>query len=105
MGAEALGHIVENRHIRAALHEAVARQANLELLAPATVKSLTVEAGGAVARLANGEEISAALVIAADGRDSPLRAQMGVQVIGWSYPQTGIVATVEHEKPAQWRGL
>jgi len=24
---------------------------------------------------------------------------MGVQVIGWSYPQTGIVATVEHDKP------
>jgi len=52
-----------------------------------------------VARLANGEEISAALVIAADGRESPLRSQMGVQIIGWSYPQTGIVATVEHEKP------
>ena len=25
--------------------------------------------------------------------------QMGIGVIGWSYPQTGIVATVEHEKP------
>ena len=99
VGAAALGHIAENRHIRAALHEAVARQENLELLAPASVKSLSVEAGRAVARLADGEEISAALVIAADGRDSPLRGQMGVQVIGWSYPQTGIVATVEHEKP------
>ena len=98
VGADALGHIAENRHIRTALHEAVARQANLEVLAPATIKSLTVETGRAVARLANGEEISAALVIAADGRESPLRSQMGVQVIGWSYPQTGIVATVEHEK-------
>jgi 2-octaprenyl-6-methoxyphenol hydroxylase len=99
VGAQALGHIAENRHIRRCLHAAVARQGNLELLAPASVKSLTVEAGSAVARLANGEEISAALVVAADGRDSPLRAQMGVQVIGWSYPQTGIVATVEHERP------
>jgi len=49
--------------------------------------------------LKDGEEISAALVIAADGRDSALRTQMGMQVIGWSYPQTGIVATVEHERP------
>ncbi|HMH66257.1 MAG TPA: UbiH/UbiF/VisC/COQ6 family ubiquinone biosynthesis hydroxylase, partial [Rhizomicrobium sp.] len=99
VGADSLGHIAENRHIRAALHASAARQSDLTLVAPQTVKSLTVEAGKAVVRLADGEEISAALVIAADGRDSPLRAQMGVQTIGWSYPQTGIVATVEHEKP------
>ena len=99
VGAEALGHIAENRHIRAALYQAVEACPNLELMAPAAVKSLTVEAGRAVVRLADGDEISAALVIAADGRDSPLRSQMGVQVIGWSYPQTGIVATVEHERP------
>jgi 2-octaprenyl-6-methoxyphenol hydroxylase len=99
VGAESLGHIAENRHIRAALFQAVASCANLELMAPAAVKSLTVEAGRAVARLASGDEISATLVIAADGRDSPLRAEMGVQTIGWSYPQTGIVVTVEHERP------
>jgi 2-octaprenyl-6-methoxyphenol hydroxylase len=99
VGSPALGHIAENRRIRAALHDAVARQENLQLLAPASIKSLTVEAGRAVARLAGGEEIAAALVVAADGRDSPLRGEMGVQVIGWSYPQTGIVATVEHERP------
>jgi 2-octaprenyl-6-methoxyphenol hydroxylase len=99
VGAEALGHIAENRHIRAALYQAVAACADLELLAPAAVKALTVETGGAIVRLADGEEIAASLVIAADGRESPLRAQMGVQIVGWSYPQTGIVATVEHEKP------
>jgi len=99
VGADSLGHIAENRHIRAALYQAVDAAANLELMAPATVKSLSVEPGGAMIRLADGEEIAASLVIAADGRESPLRAQMGVQVIGWSYPQTGIVATVEHEKP------
>ena len=99
VGADSLGHIAENRHTRAALYQAVDTAANLELVAPAMVKSLTVETGGAVARLTTGEEISAALVIAADGRESPLRSQMGVQVIGWSYPQIGIVATVEHERP------
>jgi 2-octaprenyl-6-methoxyphenol hydroxylase len=99
VGAAALGYIAENRHIRAALHVAVERAANLELLAPAAVKTVTVEGGGAVVSLANGEQIRAALVIAADGRESPLRAEAGIGVIGWSYPQTGIVATVEHEKP------
>jgi len=99
VGAESLGHIAENRHIRAALYRAVELASNLELMAPAVVTSVTMEEGRAVARLKDGEEISAALVIAADGRDSSLRTQMGVQIIGWSYPQTGIVATVEHEKP------
>ena len=99
VGAEALGHIAENRHIRAALYRAVETCPNLELMAPAAVKSLTVEGAGAVARLDSGEEISATLAIAADGRESMLRSQMGIQIIGWSYPQTGIVATVEHELP------
>src|SRR5882757_3202926 len=99
VGADSLGHIAENRHIRAALYDAVDVTSNLELMAPAAVKSLTVETGSAIARLADGEEIAASLVIAADGRESALRAEMGVQIIGWSYPQTGIVATVEHEKP------
>src|SRR5712671_5159595 len=99
VGADSLGHIAENRHIRAALYDAVGACANLELAAPAKVASLTVETQGVVARLGNGEEISAALLIAADGRDSHLRAQVGIPIIGWSYPQTGIVATIEHDKP------
>ena len=98
VGAESLGHIAENRHIRAALYGCVETSPNLELMAPAVVTSVRMEAGGVVARLKNGEEISASLVIAADGRDSALRSQLGMQIIGWAYPQTGIVATVEHEK-------
>ena len=37
--------------------------------------------------------------VAADGRDSRLRGSQGIGVVGWSYPQTGIVATVAHERP------
>jgi len=99
VGADSLGHIAENRHIRAALYQAVVACANLERTAPAKLASVAVNGGGAMVRLESGEEISAALVIAADGRDSQLRAQMGMQIIGWSYPQTDIVATVEHDKP------
>lgn len=96
---DALGHIAENRHIRLALYDAVARTKNLDLIAPAAARDVAVEGGRAVAQLADGQEIAARLVIAADGRESRLRAGMGINVVGWSYPQTGIVATVEHEKP------
>ena len=84
VGAESLGHIAENRHTRAALYAAVARATNLELIAPATIKSLATDAGSAVVTLADGTQIAAALVIAAEGRESRLRAQMGINVIGWS---------------------
>lgn len=99
VGADSLGHIVENRHIRAALHAAAAEEANVTLIAPATVAALQVEPAGVIARLSDGGEIKAALAVAADGRDSRLRGQMGIGVIGWSYPQTGIVATVHHARP------
>jgi 2-octaprenyl-6-methoxyphenol hydroxylase len=97
VGASSLGHIAENRHIRAALFAAV--PPNLTLIAPAAVTSLEVGPGQVIAQLSNGQRIKAALAVAADGRDSALRAAQGIGVVGWSYPQTGIVATVAHEKP------
>lgn len=99
VSADSLGHIAENRHIRGALYAAMADQKNITLVAPASIASLTVEAGHVAARLSDGREIQAALAVAADGRESRLRDQMGIGVIGWSYPQTGIVATVHHAKP------
>jgi len=99
VGAEALGHIAENRYTRTALQGVAAQQPRLTIKAPARVKDVTVQAGQALVTLDDGEQIAAALVVAAEGRQSPLRDQMGIGVIGWSYPQTGIVATVEHEKP------
>jgi 2-octaprenyl-6-methoxyphenol hydroxylase len=72
---------------------------NLSLIAPTAVTQLENAPGGVIARLGNGTRIKAALAVAADGRDSKLRAEMGIGVIGWSYPQTGIVATVAHERP------
>ena len=99
VGAPQLGAIVENRHIRAALQARAATQKNLTLIAPAAVTGVTVGGGGVIAALGNGETVQAALAVAADGRVSPLREAQGIKTIGWAYPQTGIVATVEHEKP------
>jgi 2-octaprenyl-6-methoxyphenol hydroxylase len=99
IGGDSLGHIAENRHTRMALYAAAAEEKNISIIAPASVLSLSVESGHVLARLSDGSEIKAALAVAADGRDSQLRAQMGIGVVGWSYPQTGIVATVQHARP------
>ena len=99
LGAASLGHIAENRYIRTALHTAVMAEKNLTLIAPASVKKLDMGSGHVTAHLSNGEAVEASLAVAADGRDSLLRDAQGINVVGWSYPQTGIVATVEHERP------
>jgi 2-octaprenyl-6-methoxyphenol hydroxylase len=101
-GAEAgtpLGHIAENRHIRSALFAVAEQTANLELIAPASLVDLEAGPHEIEARLSNGETIAARLAVAADGRDSAMRERMRIGVVGWDYPQIGIVATVEHEKP------
>ena len=47
----------------------------------------------------DGTSLSASLLVAADGARSRLREAAGIGWVGWSYPQSGIVATVGHEHP------
>ncbi|HUJ03599.1 MAG TPA: FAD-dependent monooxygenase [Rhizomicrobium sp.] len=93
-----MGHIAENRHIRRALHAGAAREANLTGVI-AAMTNLENVPGGILATLSNGDTVQARLAVAADGRESPMREKMGIGTIQWSYPQWGIVATVEHEFP------
>jgi len=94
-----MGAIAENRHIRAMLFEGAKDLATLSFISPAALTNLDDTGGRIEAALSNGDTVVASLAIAADGRDSPMREAMGISAIGWSYPQTGIVATVTHERP------
>jgi len=94
-----LGYIAENRTIRRALFAAAEKTKNLRLVAPAAVLLLNARASQVKAVLSDGIEIEAGLAIAADGRESPLRQAAGIGVVRWAYRQTGIVATVRHDRP------
>ena len=100
-GTEALGFILENRDIRAALLAQAAATGCLHLLAPAEVASATRTAAGAQVTLGDGQRIAARLVVAADGRNSPLRHAAGIRATRLDYPQTAIVCTVAHARPHQ----
>jgi 2-octaprenyl-6-methoxyphenol hydroxylase len=92
-GGEPLGYMVENRQIRVALAGAIAGSA-IDLRAPGSV--VAVETTGAAARvtLADGTVLSAPVVIGAEGRGSAVRKAAGIETVGWSYGQSGVVATV-----------
>ena len=97
-GAEAFGWMVEARSLRMALNARLHELPGLRLFAPAAAV-VTRSADGATLRLGDGTEIAARLVVAAEGRDSRLRAEAGIPVTRIPYRQTGIVCAVAHERP------
>ena len=99
LDSQPFGYMVENRHIRTALHAVVERWPNLVLYAPRQVVDLDRGPGRARAVLDDGGVIEAPLVVACDGRASALRTAAGIKAPGWSYPQCAIVCTIAHERP------
>ena len=53
--------------------------------------------------LQDGRQVTARLLIAADGVRSKLRDMAGIKTVHWSYDQAGIVTTVAHERPHNGR--
>jgi 2-octaprenyl-6-methoxyphenol hydroxylase len=100
LGTDApLGWIVENRVLRSTLIEHARSLPSLTLLAPAEVSRVDTSATGAAAVLSDGRWLTARLVAAADGANSPLRRAAGIRTTEWRYRQTAIVTTVHHERP------
>ena len=96
---EILGYIVENRHIRRALLDAVERQSAVSFMPGVAVEGLAVRDSSTTLTLSNGGSIESPLAVAAEGRDSALREAQGIRSVAWDYPQIGIVTTVAHERP------
>ena len=98
---DALGYMIENRHIRAGLAQAVGA-AGVKVLAPARVMRLETAPSDAPGRarvfLEGGRTLTAPLVVGADGRGSMVRREAGIGAIGWDYGQAGVVATVALER-------
>lgn len=99
VGDVPLGYIVENRFIRRALYARLAALPAVRLLAPAAVAEVRRAPGRAAAALESGETLTAGLVVAADGRESPQRRAAGIDTVRWDYPQAGIVCSIRHERP------
>ena len=109
-GAEAVpfGWMVEARSLRMALNAVLHEQAPLsaalhdqpllQLHAPAEAR-IERQADGALVHIAGGPTIACRLVVAAEGRRSPLREAAGIRTTHLPYDQTGIVCAVAHALP------
>ncbi|MBV9756530.1 MAG: FAD-dependent monooxygenase, partial [Alphaproteobacteria bacterium] len=94
----AFGWMVEARSLRRALNAHLHALPALSVYAPATA-AVERAAAGAVVAVAGGPRIACRLVVAAEGRDSPLRAAAGIPVTRLPYRQTGLVSAIAHERP------
>ena len=100
-GLEALGYVLPNRVIGAALWQGLKECAGVEVIAPARVlgsepaddqRILVLEHEGVERRIATR------LVVAADGAKSLVREQAGIAADHWGYGQTAIIATVTTQR-------
>ena len=98
VGAEAFGWMVEARSLRMALNTALADRDAVRVFAPAAAQVERTEAGATV-HLDDGTRVQCGLVVAAEGRDSPLRREAGIAVTRFGYGQTGLVGAIAHERP------
>ena len=92
-----LGWIVENATLRSAIFDAINANDAITLFAPTKRNGAAFDKSKATITLTDGTSLSASLVLAADGKNSALRAEAGLKVNRWAYDQTVIVATVAHE--------
>jgi len=93
-----LGWMVEARSLRVALNRRLHAGRGVTIHAPAEVL-VARSASRAEVALGDGQKFSARLVVAAEGRDSPLRRQAGFGVARWRYAQSALVCAIAHEKP------
>ena len=96
--AAAFGEMVEARSLRVALNARMHALPALRVFAPATAE-VDRRDDGATVRIAGGPSIDCRLVVAAEGRNSPLRRAAGIPVTHLPYDQTGIVCAISHQRP------
>ena len=95
---EPLGIMVENRIIRRVIRDAVLAAEHVTLHIPARAAHVDRDESGVRVTLDNGTELAAPLLIAAEGRHSPMREAAGIKIAKWQYNDTAIISAFDHEK-------
>ena len=97
IGQTHLGHIIENDVVHLGLHETMQQLSGLSMLCPDEIVSMSLQGERKSLRLAKHGEISARLVIGAEGAQSQVRLSAGIGQTREQYEQHAFVCTVSYE--------
>jgi 2-octaprenyl-6-methoxyphenol hydroxylase len=98
-GDGALGTMYENKRLRTALFEAASAAKHVDLRMQTRAVDVVRGPAGVTATLDSGATVTAPLLIAAEGRNSPTREAAGITVARWQYDHAAIVGAFHHEYP------
>lgn len=94
-----MGHMLEDRHLRRALLDAVKASDLITQIAPATVKAQSITDSHASVTLEDGRCLRGKVLVGCDGRRSGVALRAGISRTGHDYNQSGLVCAVAHEAP------
>jgi 2-octaprenyl-6-methoxyphenol hydroxylase len=94
-----MGHMLEDRWLRAALGAALSAEPRIEVRDGARAVAQTIGPGAVELTLADGTRLAGRLIVGCDGRAGGTAARAGIGRVGWDYGQTSLVCAVEHERP------
>ncbi|THF61270.1 UbiH/UbiF family hydroxylase [Pseudothauera rhizosphaerae] len=98
-GLGELAWILEAGLMQAELWETLKRQHNVTLFCPAAPQALDLDEASAVLTLEDGRSLRARLVVGADGANSWVRRQAGIEARFTPYDEMGVVANFRCGKP------
>lgn len=108
LGISELAYIVENRQLQTSVWNALtSADENIKIFCPAKCASLTWHESHIDVQLTDGSLLQSALVVGADGVNSWVRKQAGIEVSRHAYQQIGVVANfstelTHHNVAYQW---
>lgn len=97
LGLDQFGHVIEAREFGLAMMDLLARQKAVDLVCPARVTGIDIQAGAAHVSFtgAGGEQgLQAGLLVGADGAESVVREVLGIAVERHDYGQTAIICNI-----------
>lgn len=94
-----MGHMVEDRHLRPALLDALDAAPGIEQVSGRRVVAQAPGANAIEVTLDDGSTHRASLLVGCDGRNSSTASRAGIRYAGWRYGQDALVAAIAHERP------
>lgn len=96
---EPLGWMHENRHLRTALLARARAGEGIDLRFGRKAVSTERSEHRVTVTLDDGSEVTAPVLVAAEGRNSPTREAAGIRLANWKYDHAAIVSTLRHARP------